>query len=93
MDIIDPVTIKLPDNLKFPLLFEFETSADSIVSAALPDFLKNIRPSGTLIASSPTPRDAVVGIDPVVKLLKCIMFCGIIYKYCTICVSTYFFTI
>jgi hypothetical protein len=49
--IILPFTLKLPVNLKFPLLFEFEVNAVSIVSPALPDFLKNTRPSGTLIAN------------------------------------------
>ena len=88
-----PFTLKLPVNLKLPLLSELETNTVSIVSLTLPDFLKNILPSGTFIANIPVPRDIVVGIEPVVKLLKCIIFCGICYKYCTICVSTYFFTI
>jgi hypothetical protein len=34
-----------------------------------------------LIANSPVPREAVVGTEPVAKLLKCIIFCGICYKY------------
>ena len=84
LEIILPLIFKLPVNLKLPLLSELETNTVSIVSFILPDFLKNIRPSGTFIANIPTPSDVVVGIEPVVKLLKCIMFCGIIYKYCIV---------
>ncbi len=46
-----PLILKLPVNLKLPLLSEFEVNVVSIVSPALPDFLKNTRPSGTLIAN------------------------------------------
>ena len=79
--IILPLMLKLPVNLKLPLLSEFETNTVSIVSLLLPERLKNTRPSGTFIANIPVPKDAVVGIEPVAKLLRCIIFCGIIYKY------------
>jgi len=49
--IILPLILKLPVNIKLPVLLEFEVNTVSIVSPALPDFLKNTRPSGTLIAN------------------------------------------
>ena len=63
------------------MLLEFEVSTVSIVSPALPERRKNTRPSGTLMANSPVPREAVVGTEPVAKLLKCMIFAGICYKY------------
>ena len=73
------------------MLLELETSTDSIVSPLLPERRKNTRPSGTLIAIIPTPREADVGTEPVAKLLKCMIFDGICYKYSVVDVSVYFF--
>jgi len=56
-------------------------TAVSIVSLPLPDFLKNILPSGILMAIWPTPSELVVGTDPADKLLKCMILSGIVYKY------------
>jgi hypothetical protein len=81
LPVIPPFTFKLPVKNTSPIFVAFVVIADIITSSLLPDFLKNTRPSGTFIANCPTPNDAVVGIEPVAKLRKCMILSAICYKY------------
>jgi len=67
----EPDTANEPVSTTLPELLAPVVMADCIVSDPLPDFLRYTLPSGTFIASSPGDRDAVVGIDPVTRLLFC----------------------
>ena len=60
--IIEPVNNRLPD------IGASNVNNERMASVPLPDCLKNSFPSGTLTASSPTDKDAAVGILPDVKL-------------------------
>ncbi len=75
------VAVKEPVRTMFPVFCAFVVIADSIVSPALPDFLINTLPSGTFMANCPTPRELVVGTEPGVRLLKCMILSAIVYKY------------
>jgi len=48
---VEPETVNEPFSNTLPELFAFVVIADSILSPALPDFLKNTRPSGTFMAN------------------------------------------
>ena len=90
----EPVILLLPLKIKLPVFFTLaERSGLTTSTAALPDCLIYISPSGTLIPICPISNDAVDGETPGVKLLMCNTFGDIDYKYMLNCVCTFGFFI